>query len=169
MGANLLAAAFFIFFPAAAAARIVATDLYDGARLRFYHQPFAKQPLLFPALESAAFVVAAHAVFIAKAGDKLDFAIFVLRSAIRRSDNFEAQPFGLFGPDFRSLVIVALTMVGVGAGIEKIDLDPDVGGVPRAHELFRRFGRFFSGNDRFAAGSIIVAASAGAAVHGVSP
>jgi hypothetical protein len=44
-----------------------------------------------------------------------------------------------------------------------------VGGVTGSHLLFRRFRRFFAGDDRFAAGSVVVAAAAGTVAHGDSP
>jgi hypothetical protein len=63
-------------------------------------------------------------------------------------------------------MVIALSAIGVGAVEEKIDLDFDVGRIARPHQLFGCLGRFLPGDDRFAAGAILVSASAGTAVHG---
>ena len=62
-------------------------------------------------------------------------------------------------------MVVTLSMFGVGAAEQEIDLNLDVGRITRPHQLFCRFGLLLPGDDRFAAGGLVAAAAAWAAIH----
>jgi hypothetical protein len=117
----LFSAALLIFQSAAAMAWVIAADFADGDRLTFNHVAPGEKPLSLFAFKVRAFVVSAQAAFVAKTGNKLDFPRVIFNSAGFGSLNFKPMPCGLFGPGSGALMVVAFTVVGVGACKQKVD------------------------------------------------
>ena len=111
----------------------------------------------------------AQTAFVTEAGDELNFTILIIGTTLGGINDLKSMPLGLGGPGLGSLVVVTFTTAGVGTFKQEIGFNLGVSAVARPHQLLGGLGRLGSGDDRFTAIGVILAAAAGTGVHIIPP